>query len=47
MEDFEEISPQNEFSDYINLQKEIKRLNEENGDEATRKSEDLLCTKSE
>jgi len=30
MEDFEEISPQNEFSDYINLQKEIKRLNEEN-----------------
>ncbi len=30
MEDFEEISPQNEFSEYINLQKEIKRLNEEN-----------------
>lgn len=30
MEDFEELVPQNEFSDYIQLQKEIKRLNEDN-----------------
>ena len=30
MEEFEELMPSNELSDYINLQKEIKRLKEEN-----------------
>jgi regulator of replication initiation timing len=30
MEEFEEVMPSSELGDYINLQKEIKRLNEEN-----------------
>jgi hypothetical protein len=30
MEDFEELVPQNEFSDYIQLQREIKRLSQDN-----------------
>ena len=30
MEEFEELMPSSELNDYINLQKEIKRLNEEN-----------------
>ena len=30
MEEFEEVLPSSELSDYINLQKEIKRLSEEN-----------------
>jgi len=30
MEEFEEIVPQSEFSEYLNLQKELKKQNENN-----------------